>query len=478
MRDGGMLTRFGRHMTEALAATLGSDERDAVLGDLAERRATAGQAFGDVLGLVARRQAALWLNWRPWLALAGVIVPCSALLSLYSRMVADGGSIYLWLYVNNWDWSLLEIGAFRPYAPAYVARVLLSGLSAPLVLAYLTLPCWSWNAGIALARLSRRTVPVTGSLFCLALGGEMLGVPRLFGAWGGDLFASGRDYPGNAAVFAIAFYRVVFPVMVQAVLVIVPAIAGMRQALRWTGLRPIPRALLSISAMLNFLSIASLLWFPWVVRHANVPAGFWDGPVARCLQLMLVFVYWPIAYLPLRASARLLRGGTVRAAALLAVASIATAADPAAVRATLQPAADRKPAPAIQLKDSAGKTVTLKKYRGKVVLLDFWATWCHGCKEEIPWFAEFQRRYAGQGLRVIGVSLDDQGWKAVKPFLRTAAIPYRIVLGDDSTARTYGIEAMPDTFLIDRQGRIAAAYTGVVDRENVEANLRTMLGQR
>jgi thiol-disulfide isomerase/thioredoxin len=109
------------------------------------------------------------------------------------------------------------------------------------------------------------------------------------------------------------------------------------------------------------------------------------------------------------------------------------------------------------------------------VLLDFWATWCHGCKEEIPWFVEFDQRYRAKGLVVIGVSLDDDGWKVVKPFIGTARIPYRIVLGDEVTSRAYGIQNMPDTFLIDRQGKIAATYSGVVEKENVEQNIRAML---
>jgi peroxiredoxin len=79
---------------------------------------------------------------------------------------------------------------------------------------------------------------------------------------------------------------------------------------------------------------------------------------------------------------------------------------------------------------------------------------------------------------VVGVSLDDDGWKVVKPFLKTARLPYRIVLGDDPTAKKYGIGNMPDTFLIDRQGRIAAAYSGLVDKDDVETNIRAMLSQR
>jgi cytochrome c biogenesis protein CcmG/thiol:disulfide interchange protein DsbE len=156
----------------------------------------------------------------------------------------------------------------------------------------------------------------------------------------------------------------------------------------------------------------------------------------------------------------------------------AAASAQSAASARIQPDSERRAAPEFQLRDSAGKKVNLKQYRGKIVVLDFWATWCHGCKEEIPWFADFERKYSAKGLRVIGVSLDGDGWKVVRPFLAGADIPYRIVLGDDAIAKQYGIENMPDTFLIDRRGRIAASYTGMVDRANVEENIRAMLARK
>jgi peroxiredoxin len=145
--------------------------------------------------------------------------------------------------------------------------------------------------------------------------------------------------------------------------------------------------------------------------------------------------------------------------------------------AALRPAKERKAAPELGLEDSRGKRADLKDYRGHVILLDFWATWCHGCKEEIPWFAEFERKYGEAGLRVVGVSLDDEGWRVVKPFIKTAAVPYRIVLGNDATAKAYGIGNMPDTFLIDRDGRIAAAYAGMVNRNSIEKNIEMLLAQ-
>src|SRR5712691_5615046 len=170
----------------------------------------------------------------------------------------------------------------------------------------------------------------------------------------------------------------------------------------------------------------------------------------------------------------------VRASALLLLlAGIATAADQPTVRAILQPANERKAAPQFALKDSSGNTVGLKNYRGKVVLLDFWATWCTGCKKEIPWFSEFQRTYGAQGLAVVGVSMDEGGWNVVKPFLAETHVPYRMLLGDDPTAQRYGIQNLPDTFLIDRQGRVAAAYmAGLVDKDDVEANIKELLSAR
>ena len=165
------------------------------------------------------------------------------------------------------------------------------------------------------------------------------------------------------------------------------------------------------------------------------------------------------------------------ALSLLTLICVASAADRPKVSAVLHPVNERKPAPEFALADRSGKTVSLKNYHGKVVLLDFWATWCHGCKEEIPWFSEFERKYSAKGLAVVGVSLDENGWKVVKPFLATANVPYRMILGDDATAKKYGIGNMPDTFLIDRHGRIAATYVGLVDKENVEANLKTILNE-
>lgn len=164
---------------------------------------------------------------------------------------------------------------------------------------------------------------------------------------------------------------------------------------------------------------------------------------------------------------------------LLAMASIAFSADSSGTSAALRPANQRKAAPELGLQDSSGKTMDLAGYRGKVVLLDFWATWCTGCKKEIPWFSEFQKTYGPQGFAVVGVSMDEGGWKVLKPFLAENHVPYRMLLGNDSTAQHYGIQGLPDTFLIDQRGRVAAIYKeSLVNKGNVEANIKALLSKR
>src|SRR2546425_133792 len=144
--------------------------------------------------------------------------------------------------------------------------------------------------------------------------------------------------------------------------------------------------------------------------------------------------------------------------------------------ASVKPDKDRKPAPEFALKDGEGKTVRLSEYKGKVVLLDFWATWCGPCKIEIPWFVEMQRKNKDRGFEVLGVAMDDEGWEVVKPFAAQMGINYRLVMGNDQTSQAYGgVEALPTTFLIDRTGRVAATHVGLSSRKDFENGIEELL---
>src|SRR5882672_2353647 len=125
----------------------------------------------------------------------------------------------------------------------------------------------------------------------------------------------------------------------------------------------------------------------------------------------------------------------------------------------IKPLTERQAAPKFELKDASGATATLGDYKDKVVLLNFWATWCVPCRAEIPWFQEFDKKYKDQGFAVLGVSMDEEGWGIVKPYVEERKITYRIVIGDEHVSTMYGsIEALPTTFLIDREGKIAAIH--------------------
>jgi peroxiredoxin len=150
----------------------------------------------------------------------------------------------------------------------------------------------------------------------------------------------------------------------------------------------------------------------------------------------------------------------------------------------LIPGRQRKPAPNFILTDAKGDTIHLSTYKGKVVLLDFWATWCGGCKTEIPWYMEFDAKYKDRGLAVIGVSMDEDGWKTVRPFLALekdpetgghTAMKYPVVIGSDSLAKQYHLTSMPMTLLIDREGRIAVSHSGMVDKDDWESKIRSLL---
>jgi peroxiredoxin len=137
---------------------------------------------------------------------------------------------------------------------------------------------------------------------------------------------------------------------------------------------------------------------------------------------------------------------------------------------------DRKPAPDFMLTDAKGALIKLSDYKGRVVLLNFWATWCGPCKIEIPWFVEFQNKYKDRGLAVLGVSMDEDGWQTVRPFIAAQNMNYRVAIGTDQVTRRYGgIASLPTTFIIDQEGKIAAVHIGLVSKTNYAREILDLL---
>ena len=144
----------------------------------------------------------------------------------------------------------------------------------------------------------------------------------------------------------------------------------------------------------------------------------------------------------------------------------------------LVPEKDRKMAVDFALDDASGKRVKLSDQKGKVVLLNFWATWCHGCETEIPWFIGFESRYKERGLAVVGVSMDDDGWKSVKPYVEEQKMNYTVVIGNQELGKSYALGSMPMTLLIDRNGKIAASHVGVVSKNDCENEIESLVRQK
>jgi peroxiredoxin len=136
-------------------------------------------------------------------------------------------------------------------------------------------------------------------------------------------------------------------------------------------------------------------------------------------------------------------------------------------------------APDFELKDINGKMVKLSDFRGKAVVLNFWATWCPPCKTEIPWFEDLQDKYGNQGLAIVGVALDDASDKEIAEFAKDMKMNYPVLIGKEETSDLYGgVEALPTTFYIDRSGKIMTSIPGLVDQREIEANIVKALNSK
>jgi len=137
-----------------------------------------------------------------------------------------------------------------------------------------------------------------------------------------------------------------------------------------------------------------------------------------------------------------------------------------------------QPAPEFELKSLDGKTVRLADFRGKAVLLNFWATWCQPCKIEMPWFVELQNKYGAQGLQVVGIAMDDASEQDIAKFAKDMGVNYPVLIGKESVGDAYGgVQFLPTTFFLDRDGKVVDRVFGLKSRSDIEDDVKTALSQ-
>jgi peroxiredoxin len=135
-------------------------------------------------------------------------------------------------------------------------------------------------------------------------------------------------------------------------------------------------------------------------------------------------------------------------------------------------------APDFELQSLEGKNVKLSDFRGKAVLLNFWATYCGPCKIEMPWFVEMQTEYGPQGFQIVGVAMDDASTEDIAKFAREMGVNYPILLGKESVGQSYGgVGVLPTTFFVDRNGKITAREFGLQSRSVFVDNIKRALSQ-
>ena len=278
-----IVTGGRRWLADMASQLLEPDERDAVRGDHAELGVTGGRALREVLGLVLWRQAALWTHWRPWLGIAAVAIPIGLLLSHVSRWWADSTSIYASIYFDLWTRAFIENPG---------ARRELFGHAANFLVRCIALLGWSWTSGYVLGSLSRRTLWLTGTLFCLLV---------VFGTYGSTTAA--RGFSPNDRVFSVTFYGFVFPRLMRIVLVLLPALLGMRRGFQQTPSK------LAVTLLWAPVIVMATVWTAHGLENSLIfgshviPSnagldgitGTADDP--RPLRLLPLLMVWPVTYM-------------------------------------------------------------------------------------------------------------------------------------------------------------------------------------
>jgi cytochrome c biogenesis protein CcmG/thiol:disulfide interchange protein DsbE len=147
-----------------------------------------------------------------------------------------------------------------------------------------------------------------------------------------------------------------------------------------------------------------------------------------------------------------------------------------------------KPAPAFTLEDLSGKKVSLASYKGKAVLINFWATWCGPCKIETPWLVELRDKYASQGFEILGISADDLDHddkkleanekKDIAKSAEQLKIDYPVLIDGATLSKPYdGLDAMPTSYFVDRNGTVVAVQLGLTSKDDIEGNIKKALGE-
>ena len=135
-----------------------------------------------------------------------------------------------------------------------------------------------------------------------------------------------------------------------------------------------------------------------------------------------------------------------------------------------------KPAPDFTLTSLDGKPLKLSDFRGKAVLLNFWATWCEPCKVEMPWFVDLQKKYGPEGLQVLGVAMDDASPKDISDFAHKMGVNYPIVIGKEAVGDQYGgIPYLPSSFYISRDGKVVERVFGLISKSEIEGDIQKAL---
>jgi hypothetical protein len=272
------MTRIGWRLTDLAAQLLEPHEREAVRGDLSECGVVGWRAFGEVLGLVLRRQAALWADWRPWLALIGVVLPLGILLSHASRSWADSTAMSISLYLRIWEWSYLGYPGWRRDLLAILWSTALSAAA---------LSAWSWTCGYTLASLSRRTAWVTACAFVLVVFVATLGTPTL-----------ARMLHDK---FSGHFYGVVLPRLFRFVFVMLPLLWGIysrrKGVVRPTTLLVGAAAVIVLTVLVSAPLENSLVWGRGLYGDAGPDRTYGTSDDPRPLWPLALVTLWPTAYI-------------------------------------------------------------------------------------------------------------------------------------------------------------------------------------